>query len=195
MPVAIGTPGQTLPLNLDTGSADFWTFSTDTYRPLVRGQTLYRPRASSTSSLLEGQSWQIRYGDGSGASDIVYTDRVRIGDTSVADQAVQAAVQVSEDMSYDSFASGILGMARSSANTVRPVPQRTYFDRVKDDLAQPLFTANLHRRRAGNYNFGFIDTSEHTGSIAYAPVDPMSPFWKVAIAGYQVGAKRYDDFA
>ncbi|POR32812.1 Endothiapepsin [Tolypocladium paradoxum] len=194
VPVQIGTPGQTIPMSLDTGSSDLWTFSSETYKPLVNKQSLYSPGNSSTSVLLKGESWHIRYGDGGGASGIVYKDRVQIGATHVDCQAVQAAVQVSQDISLDSFSSGILGMASSTANTIRPTPQRTYIDNVKDDLALPLFTANLLKGRAGNYNFGYIDSSEYTGSIQYAELDRFSPFWKVSMSGYQVGDDDYEQY-
>lgn len=122
----------------------------------------------------------------------MYEDRVQIGATSVNHQAVEAAVRVSRDISSDSFSSGILGMANSRANTVRPTPQRTYIDNVKDDLALPLFTANLQKRRPGNYNFGYIDDSEYTGRIQYAEIDRFSSFWKVSVSGYQVGDDDYE---
>ncbi|KND87005.1 Endothiapepsin [Tolypocladium ophioglossoides CBS 100239] len=194
VPVQIGTPGQSVPLNLDTGSSDLWTFSTETYKPLVNRQALYRPGNSSTSELLKGQSWQVKYGDGTGASGIVYKDRVQIGATYVNRQAVQAAVQVSYGISSDSFSSGTLGLASSAANTVRPTKQLAYIDNVKDDLALPLFTANLHRRRPGNYNFGYIDSSEHTGPIQYAELNRSSPFWKISVSGYQVGDNNYEQY-
>ncbi|GAB0135278.1 hypothetical protein EsDP_00003621 [Epichloe bromicola] len=179
--VDIGTPPQPIPLNLDTGSADL----------MVRGQTLYRPHNSSTSKRLDGESWTIKYGDGAGASGIVYEDAVRIGDTHVKVQAIESAVTVSEDIASDNFVSGILGMANSAANTVRPTPKRTYMDNIKDQLALPLFTANLRSRAPGNYNFGYINQSEYTGDIWYAQVDPFSPFWKIATTGYWIGNKEY----
>ncbi|PNY28463.1 Endothiapepsin [Tolypocladium capitatum] len=194
VPVQIGTPSQTIPLNVDTGSSDLWTFSTDTYAPLVNQQSLYSPGNSSTSELLKGQSWQIRYGDGTSASGIVYRDCVQIGATHVDRQAVQAAVQVSQDISSDSFASGILGLANSAGNTIRPTPQRTYMDNIQENLALPLFTANLRSQRPGNYNFGYIDKSEYTGRIQYAALDRFSSFWKVLVTGYQVGDQAYEQW-
>ncbi|ODA76917.1 hypothetical protein RJ55_07433 [Drechmeria coniospora] len=196
IPVQIGTPAQLILLNLDTGSSDFWTFSTDTYGPSVRGQWIYKPQRSTTSKLRVGESWQVRYADGASASGIVYQDTVRVGATSVSRQVVQAAVQVSDDIAADVFSSGILGMANNGINTVRPNPARTYFDNVKDKLAKPLFTADLHRQRVGSYNFGYIDAKAHTGGIQYAKIDRHSPFWKVAVSGFQVGSRagKYQNF-
>ncbi|KAG5982044.1 hypothetical protein E4U55_002392 [Claviceps digitariae] len=189
--VGIGTPPQSIPLNLDTGSADFWTFSSDTDPQMVQGQALYRPRYSSTSKFLDGDSWSVKYGDGAGASGIVYEDIVQLGNTYFRHQAIESALSVSSDITHDHFVSGIIGLADYSANTVRPSPKRTYFDNIRGDLARPLFTANLRSQGPGNYNFGYIDRGEYTGVIHYTPVDRSSPLWKIATAGYWVGNRRY----
>lgn len=190
VPVDIGTPPQRTMLNLDTGSSDLWTFTTDTYKPFVDGQTLYNPDKSSTSKLLEGEAWSVKYGDGAGASGVVYKDKVALGETSFDEQAVQSAVQVSYAIAQDSFSSGILGMAFSEANTVRPTKQKTFLDNIQDDLKEPLFTVNLQKGKPGNYNFGYIDESEHNTDISYIPIEEGTPFWKVPMSGYQVGSNR-----
>lgn len=203
VPVKIGTPPQTTYLNLDTGSSDLlvpsscfdwhiliyssWTFSTDTFPFETSGHVLYRPRDSRTSEYLRGENWVVKYGDGAGAGGIVYKDRVQLGDTSFDHQAVQAAVEVSFEISSDPFSSGILGMAMSRANTVRPTPQLTYLENIKDDLALPLFTVDLQKGQPGSYNFGYIDKSQFNGPIEFVPVDRESPYWKLPVEGYQVG--------
>lgn len=70
--------------------------------------------------------------------------------------------------------------------------QMTYMDNVKDKLARPLFTANLQRGRPGNYNFGYINESEHTGPVGYGAVDRLTPYWKISLTGYQVGNRASD---
>ncbi|KAL6867034.1 acid protease [Trichoderma novae-zelandiae] len=188
LPVKIGTPPQTVPLNLDTGSSDLWVLSTDTYPPIVQGQALYNSSASTTSRRLPGQSWVIRYGDGSSANGIVYKDRVQIGNTFFDQQAVESAVQISSEISDDTFSSGLLGAASSAANTVRPERQTTYLDNIKTQLVKPLFTANLKKGKPGNYNFGYINASEYTGAIQYAAINPQSPLWEISVSGYRVGS-------
>ena len=155
----------------------------------MRGQTLYKPKESKSSKLQKGESWSIRYGDGASASGIVYKDRVSLGETFFDKQAVQSAVDVSSSIALDSFSSGIIGMAFSQANTVRPTKQKTYFENIKDQLAEPLFTVNLKKGEPGNYNFGYIDDSEYVDEIVYTPVEENTPFWKVNLSGYQVGSE------
>ncbi|KAK5989820.1 Endothiapepsin [Cladobotryum mycophilum] len=187
IPVKIGTPPQEIPLNLDTGSSDLWSISTDTYPPQVKGQKLYNPAKSSTSKRIPSQGWQVKYGDGAGASGIVYRDRVQIGDTSFDRQAVQSAVQISLDIANDDFSSGIIGMANSKANTINPDKEQTYMDNIKDQLEMPVFTANLQKGRPGNYNFGYINEKEFHGPIQYAAANPNSSYWEITVSGYQIG--------
>lgn len=139
---------------------------------------------------MTGESWLIRYGDGSSASGIVYKDRVQIGNTFFDQQAIESAIQVSLDISEDDFSSGILGAATSPANTVRPDKQLTYLENIKDQLAKPVFTANLQKGKPGNYNFGYINASEYTGDIQYAAINQKSPLWEVSVSGYRVGSNE-----
>ncbi|OAA41767.1 secreted aspartic proteinase precursor [Metarhizium rileyi] len=40
----------------------------------------------------------------------------------------------------------------------------------------------------GKYNFGYIDSTAHTGAIAYTPVDSGEDFWTFTSTGYVVGS-------
>ncbi|RGP62105.1 aspartic ase precursor [Fusarium longipes] len=186
VPVQIGTPAQTTYLNFDTGSSDLWVFSTDTYEPDQAGHILYKPDKSKTCKRLNGQTWSIKYGDGTGASGIVYQDKVQVGGTYVDKMAVQSATEVSDGIASDTFSHGIMGLAMSSLNTVRPTVQKTYFDRVQDALDVPIFTANLQKSTAGNYNFGYLNQSEYYGSVGFATVLKDSPWWQINVEGYRV---------
>ncbi|KAF4342348.1 aspartic ase precursor [Fusarium beomiforme] len=188
VPVSIGSPAQQTYLNFDTGSSDLWVFSTDTYQPDQEGHILYKPAKSKTSKRLSGQTWSIKYGDGTGANGIVYTDKVQVGKTYVNKQAVESATEVSDGIAADKFSHGILGLAMSSLNTVRPTAQKTYFENVQDALAVPVFTANLQKGKAGNYNFGYIDQGEYNGEIQFAKVKKGSPWWQINIEGFRVAA-------
>ncbi|KAG6103636.1 hypothetical protein E4U31_002670 [Claviceps sp. LM219 group G6] len=189
--VQIGSPPQTIPMNLDTGSADLsWVLSTDTDQKMLKGQALYRPASSSSSRRLVGEKWSIKYGDGSTASGILYLDTVQIGGTHVKKMGIESPYTVSNDIANDKFVSGILGLAKSAANTVRPVPQDTYFEHLQSQLAQRVFTANLRSHAPGNYNFGYINRAEYTGNIQYTPADKNHPLWKISASGYRIGSKQ-----
>ncbi|XWW97564.1 hypothetical protein V2A60_005548 [Cordyceps javanica] len=191
LPVDLGTPPQTLPLNLDTGSADLWVFFTGSPQQELKGQKLYRPENSRTSRSLPGEHWKIKYGDNSTAGGSVYVDRAAIGPLGFDKQAIQVAETVSVEIASDSFFSGILGMASSSANTVSPTRQSTFLDNIKSSLAEQVFTANLQKGIPGNYNFGYINKSEYIGDIAYTPIDTNAPYWKIRLSGYQLGQDSF----
>lgn len=153
----------------------------------MQGQVLYYPKNSTTSKDLSRQTWRVNYGDGASVRGTVYTDIVSVGGIAVEKQAVQVAVSVSDIISAENFSSGVLGLASSSGNSVKPDRQQTFLDSAKDDLLQPIFTANLQRGAPGNFNFGYINESEYIGQIKYTPINPLSPFWQIALSGSQIG--------
>lgn len=166
-----------------------WVFSTlqpedeRDNRPVSR---VYDPDGSN-AKLLQGHTWQIRYGDMSGANGQVFIDNVTVGDITVTNQAVEAASSVSRTFTQDNANDGLLGMAFSKLNTVKPNAQRTWFENVLPHLATPVFTATLKRRAVGTYDFGFIDNSKYKGDITYTNVVGDKGFWNFESSGFIVG--------
>ena len=170
-----------------TKVCDSWVFSSETPANEVNGHNTYDPSKSSTSKELQGYTWNITYGDQSSSSGNVYTDTVTVGQTTFANQAVELAEQVSIQFQQDAGNDGLLGLAFSSINTVKPQQQLTFFDNVKSSLSAPLFTADLQKGKPGTYAFGTIDDSAHTGDITYVDVDTSRGFWGFTADGYSVG--------
>jgi aspergillopepsin I len=107
-----------------------------------------------------GFTWKISYGDGSGASGIVYADKVQIGGVTATSQAVQAATSVSQQFVSEK-SDGLLGLGFGKTNTVKPEKQSTFFESIKPVLKEPLFTVSLKKNATGTYDFGFIDERKY----------------------------------
>ncbi|KAJ5587495.1 uncharacterized protein N7459_003260 [Penicillium hispanicum] len=187
-PVDVG--GTTLHLDFDTGSADLWVFSSELPESEQSGHSIYKP--SSNSSKLDGYTWSISYGDGSSASGDVYKDTVTVGGVTASGQAVEAAKKISSQFTQNTDDDGLLGLAFSSINTVKPKSQTTFFDTVKSQLDSPLFAVTLKHNAPGSYDFGYIDKSKYTGSLTYADVDNSQGFWSFTADGYKVGSTSGD---
>lgn len=97
---------------------------------------------SQTKKPVSGATWDITYGDGSGAKGVVVVDRVAVGPVTATAQAVEAATYVSSSFTSDSASDGLLGLAASSLNTVTPNKATTFFDTVKSTLPSALFTSS-----------------------------------------------------
>jgi len=186
VPVTIGTPGVTLNLDFDTGSADLWVWSTllKASTASAKGHTIYNPAKSSTAQKDSGLTWNITYGDGSSASGSVYTDTISLGDAlSVPNQAVEAASKLSSAFLSSTGSDGLLGLAFPSINTVSPTQQATPVANMISQslIPQPLFTVKLDKGdSSGFYTFGYIDdTVLPSGSaITYAKIDSSNGFWE-----------------
>ncbi|TKX19808.1 eukaryotic aspartyl protease-like protein 3 [Elsinoe australis] len=180
-PVQIG--GQTLNMNLDTGSADLWVFDAASQnKGFNKGQ-------SKSFKPLSGYSFKIGYGDGSSASGSVGTDTVSIGNAVVQNQAVELATTASAQFTSDTKTDGLVGLGFSNVNSVSPKQQKTFFDNVKEQLASPLFTVTLNEEGAGEYEFGTLDSSKYTGEIHYAPVNSARGYWQFESTSFQVNGK------
>ncbi|KAL2267930.1 hypothetical protein VTJ83DRAFT_5207 [Remersonia thermophila] len=188
-PIQVG--GQTIHVAIDTGSADLWVFSVLLPPFAWGGHNIYDPALSPTSKMLSNASFSIVYGDGTHASGAVALDTVDVGGAVVRDQAVQMAAWASSAFILDMHLSGLLGLAFSKLNTVKPVRQTTFFENVMPTLAEPLFTADLPQEGVGAYEFGHINSSRFAGPLAWIPANTARGFWEVSTAGFRVANGSY----
>lgn len=191
----IGTPPQTLLLNFDTGSADLWVFSTDLPVAARQKQVLYNPASSSTALAAPSSTWNITYADSSGASGFVGVDTLTLGGMSIKNQAIERSTYVSKDFFTSSMASGLLGLAFPSINTVKPNPVVTPMENMmRQGLVQnPIFTVTLRDTdtnatgQGGHFTFGYLDASSYKGQITYATVNTSQGFWQINSPYFKIG--------
>jgi aspergillopepsin I len=138
---------------------------------------------------MNGHTWIISYGDFSGAYGEVYVDRVTIENLTVLTQAVGVATSVSRTFLQDGEVDGLLGLGFTELNSITPNPQKTWFDNIRGNLSAPLFATALRRRRAGAYDFGYIDSEKYVGNITWTDVDGEDGFWDFGVSGFAVGGE------
>ncbi|KAI9723163.1 MAG: hypothetical protein M1828_004266 [Chrysothrix sp. TS-e1954] len=188
-PVTVG--GQKLNIDFDTGSSDFWVFSTYLSQSVIGGHTAYNPNKSSTFKSLRGESFEIEYGDGSGALGLVGQDKVGIGGTTFATQAVELATGVTETFYEDTSNDGLMGFGFSSiGNQVRPNPQKTFFENIQPRLKLPLFSVNLKEDGSGTYQFGLIPQAAYNGSLTHLAVNTSMGVWQVPCTTFTIDGKK-----
>jgi hypothetical protein len=184
-PVTVG--GQTIVMDFDTGSSDMWVFNTQLDSKSQQGHTIFDPTKSSTFQTLNGATFNITYGDGSFSEGTVGLDTVDIGGATVVKQAIGLPTTVAASFISDTSSNGLVGLAFSTLNTIQPQQQKTFFANVVNDLAQPVFTANLKHGVAGAYEFGKVDSTQFTGSLTQIPVDSSRGFWEFTSTQIAVG--------
>ncbi|CZT51557.1 related to aspartic proteinase precursor [Rhynchosporium secalis] len=186
--VATVIGNQTFSLLYDTGSANLWVYSNESSIYQSEDHPTYVPTSSAT--LLQNYTWAIRYVQGaSSLYGIVFTDFVKAGPVIAQNQAVQAATFIKDEFTYD----GIMGLASSTINTVKPVKQKTFFETLGPTLQRNVFASNLRAEGNGSWDFGYIDQSKFSGDITWAPVINGSAwkYWAVSVGTYAVGEKSF----
>ncbi|KAM0283984.1 hypothetical protein ACHAQH_002179 [Verticillium albo-atrum] len=183
-PIMIG--GQSVDVDFDTGSSDLWVFTSQLSAQAQAGHQVYDPTQSRTFAMLPGNSFDISYGDGSGAAGNVGTDVVDIGGATVTRQAIEMATALSASFVEDTANNGLMGLAFSKLNTVKPQKQKTFFDNVMPSLAEPVFTADLKKAAVGAYEFGRVDPAKFVGQMTYVPVNTSNGFWQFSSESFSV---------
>ncbi|EZF12053.1 hypothetical protein H113_07031 [Trichophyton rubrum MR1459] len=185
-PVTIG--GQPFIMNFDTGSSDTWVMNTQmTDEEAKKNHHLYDPSKSKTASKLIDQTFDIKYGDKTHASGPVYSDVMDIGGATVLNQAIGLPSKVAASLAEDKTSDGLVGLAMTKLNTIRPVKQKTFFENLAEDLDEPVFTAQLRHGKMGSYEFGAIDKSKYHGDLIKVPVINENGFWEIPCSLYSVG--------
>ncbi|KAF5588321.1 uncharacterized protein FSUBG_11536 [Fusarium subglutinans] len=179
VPTVVGN--QTFKMIYDTGSADLWVYSNESSIFQSEDHPTYAP--TSSAHLLKNYNWSITYAFGEEVSGVVYTDTVKAGPVVAQKQAVQAATVIQAEFASD----GILGLAFSTINTVKPKKQKTFFETLLPTLKKKVFAANLRvDGKPATWDFGYIDDTKFKGKVAYTPV-VSTKYWSMNVSTYAVG--------
>lgn len=197
-----------LRVDLDTGSSDFWVFSTQLTHKVVeqasQRHTIFDPKKSHSWHWphhpfwrpRKDLEWDIEYGDGSSASGIVGFDDVTLGSIKITRQAVQLAKYFSGKQFRDGSADGILGLAFGHLNSVThdgiSEPVATPLENMikQNLLPEMLFTVFLGSECF--FTFGFMDEeTKRKREIHWVEVDSRGGFWNFSSKYARVGNKLF----
>ncbi|OAX78152.1 hypothetical protein ACJ72_07544 [Emergomyces africanus] len=184
-PVTIG--GQEFVMNFDTGSSDTWVYNTKLDSSVSAGHSVFDPAKSSTFQLLEGSTFNITYGDRSFARGGVGADTIDIGGATVENQAFGLPSEISESFRSEEASDGMIGLAFSTINTMKPQRRATFLENLAPDLEEPVFTAQLKAQAPGSYEFGTVDQAKFSGDMVDIAVDKSRGFWEVKSSMFMIG--------
>jgi hypothetical protein len=172
--VTLGTPGQALRLDIDTGSSDIWANSA-TSNLCVRYQTLcdqsgtYSANKSSSYQFVNSDFY-IKYADNSSAQGDYATDVLTMGTTSLTN--------VPFGIGYVSTSpQGILGVGyaineasvSTDGRTYQNLPQVMATSKLINTPAYSLWLNDLEAN-TGSILFGGVDSDKYQGSLATLPI-------------------------
>ncbi|KAE9975025.1 hypothetical protein EG328_003501 [Venturia inaequalis] len=172
--VTIGTPGQSLRLDIDTGSSDLWSNSANSdlcqkYATDCAQSGTYSANSSSSYSFVSSQ-FAIKYADGSYAIGDYGKDTLNLGGTTIT--AVQFGI------GYNSTsAQGILGVGyeaneasiSTTGKTYANVPQLLVSQGKTATAAYSLWLNDLDAN-TGSILFGGVDSDKYKGSLSTVPI-------------------------
>ncbi|KAI9671061.1 MAG: hypothetical protein M1831_005146 [Alyxoria varia] len=202
--ITVGTPGQLLQLQIDSGSSDVWMTATgdeycqESYNACVGGT--FDAEQSSTYKRIKGQPFEISYVDGSGSSGNYFTDNMSTGGVSLDTLQMGLATKTS-------IGTGILGVGFAANEAIcnhdpdcDPYPtltQQLVKQKKINSQAYSLWLNDLDAN-SGSILFGGVDSSKYTGSLVTLPVekdtrsDDYTSF-TVAWTGFSVGTPKGEE--
>jgi hypothetical protein len=186
--VEIGTPGQLIHFQIDTGSSDTWMNTVDTalcsdsYEQLVNGycMSVFDPSESSTFEGGDEDDFHIAYLDGREIEGSYFTDSVTIGNATIENQILALAVESVRP-------AGIMGLGFSE-NVAASRPYPPLVDTMKDQgiinsRAFSLYLDDLSTS-SGTVLFGGIDTQKYIGDLVF--LDLLPDFQSEDVRSYNV---------
>lgn len=185
--VTLGTPAQSLRLDIDTGSSDLWTNSATsdlcTQDPTDCATSGTYNANTSTSYEYVNSAFLIRYADGSTAQGDYGTDTLTIGGTSLTAQQF--------GIGYTSTsAQGILGVGYTTNEAAISTTGKTYPNVPAQMVTQGKISTTAYSlwlndldANTGSILFGGVDTDKYTGELATLPIIKENGVYQEFIIG------------
>ncbi|KAJ3915435.1 aspartic peptidase domain-containing protein [Lentinula edodes] len=181
--LAIGTPGQGLTFDVDTGSADLWVPS-----PWCGNSKNHYDGSQSSTYVDQDRRFAVSYGSGT-VYGTTASDTVGIAGTAVLNQTFGVVYRESQD--FQEYPNdGILGMAFGTISRSR---SSTVFETMmkQGKLKWPCFSIHLARGQetGSEMCWGCFDPTKATGPISWFPVSHRA-YWSIPMSGFDVAGER-----
>ncbi|KAF9790487.1 acid protease [Thelephora terrestris] len=184
--VQVGTPPRDFSILMDSGSADFW-IGGEGCQSLGGGDCgnhVFLGPNSSSSFQTSGQQFQVTYGSGQVAGDIV-ADNVSIAGLDLAQHVFGVALLESQDFSNDTTKfDGLMGLAQSplsNQGVLTPVESLAKNGLISEAITSYKISRVSDGLNDGEITFGGLDASKFD-STTLVTVDNVNPqgFWEAS---------------
>ncbi|KAK1829473.1 mitochondrial elongation factor g 1-like protein [Podospora conica] len=174
----LGTPPQSLDLQLDTGSSDIWV--PDTSAQVCHTQAgcdlgSFTPSQSSTYDVVGAGEFVIQYLDGTKSKGDYFTDDFKIGDASLKNMTMGLGLNTT--IAYGLVGIGyanneaIVGTTSSLKSVYPNLPVNMVDEGLINTIAYSLWLNDLDAS-SGSILFGGIDTEKYKGELTRIQIYP-----------------------
>ncbi|KDQ57236.1 hypothetical protein JAAARDRAFT_178857 [Jaapia argillacea MUCL 33604] len=184
--VQMGTPPRDFKLLMDSGSADLWVGAENcTSQGGNCGPHTFLGPASSSSFVDTGKQFQVTYGSGAVAGDIV-TDDISIAGLALNTHTFGVATQETVDFSASSVPfDGLMGLAQSTLSqqqTLTPVESLAKAGLITEAITSFKISRLADQKNDGEITFGGLDTTKFDQATltTFANVNTQG-FWEGAV--------------
>ncbi|KAE8231765.1 hypothetical protein CF326_g3211 [Tilletia indica] len=174
--LSIGTPPQRFPVQVDTGSSDFWLLSRS-----------YNGSSTSSTFTSTGRRFGMNYTDGSSVAGFQGRDLVQMGGEDGVEVAVSVGVEFSRGAAEPPVV-GVLGMGWPGLATGKEEP---FWMAGGMDAFSLYLTSSPDKDDpavfGGMLTLGGPDPSLYDGSLHYVPLLKPAIGWTIPVDGLSVG--------
>jgi len=172
----VGTPGQIVQLQIDTGSSDIWMFSPSACSEAQCLGGSFNIQKSTSATILERGGFSIQYGTpGSGVQGDYFSDDFAIGDIVIKNLTQAVATEAKN------VPTGIMGIGFDLDESITQSGTKPYPNIADVMVTQGLISTRSYslylddlQAATGNVLFGGYDTEKYTGSLETLEIQPDS---------------------
>ena len=177
--MTLGTPPQSVRLQIDTGSSDLWVNVANSTLCSGAGNTnctrsgTYNPNVSSTYNYVNS-AFKTAFGDGTYANGAYITDVLQIGSTPVFHLEMGLGLNSTSTENVWGIGYPIQEALQASNNETYP---NTPFAMVQQGLIEsPAYSLYLNdlNSSTGSILFGGVDTAKYSGTLQSVPIVPLN---------------------